>query len=261
MTAAPSTVAAWRERAWEAHPELLALGATGGTLRRATRRFGPVVGADLGVPHPWGVQITSGDAVPGAEDATAALEWCRDRGGTSGWRVSVPERLVGSGTWSDLVECDRTGVYATAAGSAAALPVEVPPRVDLVEDPLHAEIVAGYGGWMADRSLAELLVRPDDLAHPDRRFVVARLDGRPVGCAFAWWAAGTGYVSGIGVLADVRGRGIGRALTAAAARIAALGSRGEVPDVVWMHATTEGAALYERMGFERVDTEVLLGEA
>jgi hypothetical protein len=30
---------------------------------------------------------------------------------------------------------------------------------------------------------------------------------------------------------------------------------------VWMHATDDGAALYARMGFERIDTEIALGAA
>jgi hypothetical protein len=31
------------------------------------------------------------------------------------------------------------------------------------------------------------------------------------------------------------------------------------PDLVWMHATREGAALYGAMGFQHVDTHLQLG--
>ncbi len=136
-----------------------------------------------------------------------------------------------------------------------------PAGVDLVHAPARAEIVEAYGGWMSDPPLAELLVTAEDVRRPDRRFVVARVDGSAVGCAFVWWAGGTGYLSGIGVVPHLRGRGIGRLLTAEAARIAAEGPGGQAPDVVWMHATAAGAALYGRMGFRLIDTEVMLGPA
>ena len=114
---------------------------------------------------------------------------------------------------------------------------------------------------MADDELAALLVVPGDIAHPDRRFLVARLDGIVVGCAFMWFAAGTAYLSGIGVVEEHRGRGIGRALTAAAARLGAAPDNGRDVDLVWMFATDDGAALYERMGFARIDADVLFSDS
>jgi ribosomal protein S18 acetylase RimI-like enzyme len=258
MTTA-TTAAGWRARAWAAHPELLAIGAAGPAPRRSVLRVGPVVGADLGVPHPWGVQVTAGPVLPDDDDAGTALAWCRDRGHATGWRVSVPEGLVGTRPWRDLVACDSTVMYATDPATAARLRTRPPTGVELVLDPSHAEVVAGYGGWMSDLPLAGLLVTPADMARTDRRFVVARVDGRPVGCALVWWAGGTGYLSGIGVLPEHRGRGVGRALTTAAARLAATGSGRGRADVIWLHATPEGAVLYRRMGFQAVDTEVLLG--
>ena len=253
--------AEWRARAWAAGGELLLLGSAGPAAHRSVLRVGDVIGADLGVPHPWGVRITAGDGLPLADDARTGLAWCRERGARTGWRVCVPERLVGTGPWQGLVERDRSGVFATSATVAAALDPGPTGGVELVDEPTRTEIVAAYGGWMSDPSLAELLVTPDDVERPDRRFLVARLDGSAVGCAFVWWAAGTGYLSGIGVVPHLRGRGIGRLLTAAAARTAAAGPGGEPPDVVWMHATPAGAQLYDRMGFRLVDAEVLVGPA
>ncbi len=113
---------------------------------------------------------------------------------------------------------------------------------------------------MSDDHLARLLVTPADLTNPRRGFLVASLDDTPIGCAFVWWMAGTGYLSGIGVLPQHRGRGFGRALTTAATSLAATGPvDGPTPDVIWMGATQEGASLYARMGFEHLDTEVRLG--
>lgn len=251
---------AWRRRTWRAHPELLAAGAAGGGSR-AVLRCGSLVGADLGVPWPWGVQLTAGDRVPPATEAADGLAWCAARGRLTGWRVSVPADLVGAGPWSDLVARDATAVFALDGRAAARLSLHIPEGVTLDRAPTRDDVVDGYGGWMADPELAALLVTPADLQRPGRRFVVARLDGVIAGCAFVWWAAGTGYLSGLGVLPELRGRGIGRTLTAAAARVAATDCPTGTPDVVWMHATDDGAPLYARLGFHRIDTEVLLGPA
>jgi GNAT superfamily N-acetyltransferase len=253
------TAEVWRDRVWAAHPDLLALGASGPSPARATWRRGPLTGADLGVPHPWGVQVTAGLTVPDGADAAAALAWCQGRGGDRGWAVSVPRSLATATPWKHLVVRESMGVYATDAATAATLDEQVPDGVELVLDPSLDDVVDGYGGWMGDLPLAALLVTAGDLARPDRRFVVARLDGRAVGSALVWWARGTGYLSGVGVVEDLRGHGIGRALTGRAARVAAQGHDGIPPDVVWMHATAEGSALYARMGFTLVDTEVQLG--
>jgi ribosomal protein S18 acetylase RimI-like enzyme len=220
-----------------------------------------MMGADLGVPHAWGVQVTDGAAVPDVTEAAAALGWCHERGGEEGWLVSVPESLVGAAPWHGLMLAGRTGVFAADAAAAAIMDAPAPHGVEreLELDASRDDVVAGYGGWMNDLPLARLLVTDEDLARPDRRFLVARLDGHVVGSAFVWWAEGTGYLSGIGVVEGLRGRGIGRALTGRAAYIAALCYDGAAPDVVWMHATVNGAALYSRMGFTLVDTEVQLG--
>ncbi len=255
-----------RARVWAAHPSVFVAAAAAGSTRRALFRSGDVVGADLGVRHPWGVQLTAGNLLPHDRDAAAGLAWCRQRGGQDMWRVSVPERLVGKGPWRELTEYDSAGLFAAPAEAASQLTVEPPADVHLDVEPSYSDVISGYGGWMADLPLARQLVTSHDLTLSDRGFVVARIDDRPVGCALVWWAGGTGVLSGIGVVADQRGRGVGRALTAAAARMAACGSRagrhrwGDVrPDVVWMAATEQGAGLYAQMGFRRVDTEVQLG--
>jgi ribosomal protein S18 acetylase RimI-like enzyme len=253
------TVERWCERVWAAHPALLVLGATGSAPGRATWRSGAMTGADLGVPHAWGVQVTAGAVEPDVAEAAAALGWCHERGGEEGWLVSVPESLVGAASWGGLLLAGRTGVFATDAPTAATMDAPAPGGVELELGASRDDVVAGYGGWMNDLPLARLLVTEEDLARSDRRFLVARLNGRVVGSAFVWWAEDTGYLSGIGVVEGLRGRGIGRALTGRAAYIAALGHDGAAPDVVWMHATFDGAALYSRMGFTLVDTEVRLG--
>ena len=203
--------------------------------------------------------MTAGAVIPDPADAAAGLAWCRERGGAHGWLVSAPESHVGADPWRELVIVGRTGVFATDAPTASAMDGPPPDGVELELGASRDDVVAGYGGWMDDLPLARLLVTDEDLMRPDRRFLVARLQGRVVGCALVWWAEGTGYLSGIGVVEELRGRGIGRALTGRAAHVASLGHDGTTPDVVWMHATVDGAALYSRMGFTHVDTEAQLG--
>lgn len=219
-------------------------------------RFGPIVCTDMGVPHEWGIQASAGPHDPSPDEARAAAAWCSERSSGGPWRLCLPGSQPVPTAWvaSDPVEV--LPMYAVDARHATALDVAAPPGVLLDHDPSVTDVLTGYGAWMDDDELARLLTTPADLRRPDRGSVVARLDGEVVGCAFAWWAGGTGYLSGIGVRADCRGRGIGRALTASAAQMAGRGARderGEPPDVVWMHATAEGAALYGSMGFVHVD--------
>lgn len=249
MTALPPEQEVWRSRAWASYPAVLRLSARGDAVFRSPT----VSGADMGVPHPWGIRICAGGATPDPGDAEAAIAWCRHRDAGHGWFVSGPAARADE--WPGLVVGDGSGVFAADAAVAAAFPLVVPDGVALDHEPSLEDVRSAYGGWMDDRPLADLLVSAEDLAHPDRAFVVAHLDGRPVGCAFVWWAEGTAYLSGIGVLESLRGRGVGKALTTAAAHV---GATRPGTDVVWMFATPEGAALYDRMGFALVDREVLL---
>jgi ribosomal protein S18 acetylase RimI-like enzyme len=247
MTALTPEHEVWRSRAWASYPHILTMSGRGDAVFRSPT----VSGVDMGVPHPWGLHICAGESVPDPWDAAAAIAWCTRRDAGHGWRVSTPESR--SADWGDLERDERSGVFAALASVAGAFPLVVPDGVRLDHDPTLDDVRAAYGGWMDDDPLAALLVSDDVLAHPDRAFVVAHVDGRAVGCAFVWWSEGTAYLSGIGVVGSLRGRGIGKALTTAAAHV---GAARVGTDIVWMLATTEGAALYGRMGFVLVDTEV-----
>ena len=63
----------WRRRVWVAHPALLALGVSGSAPGRALWTSGSMTGADLGVPHAWGVQVTAGAAMPDPADAAGEV--------------------------------------------------------------------------------------------------------------------------------------------------------------------------------------------
>ena len=248
-----------RDRCWTADTELRWMHGTGAG-HRAVAQFGSIMAIDLGVPQPWGIQASPGWREVDPEQAQAALTWCAERGAERGWRVCLPEARVGKAPWEAFTARERIPMFAADPADIANLDLTPATSLKLDDDPSYESVVAAYGGWMSDEALARLLVVPEDLARPGRRFLVGSVRGRPIGCAFVWWAGGTGYLSGIGVLPELRGQGHGRSLTAAAARLAATGpSEGVRPDLVWMHATAEGAALYSRMGFHLVDTEVQVG--
>jgi GNAT superfamily N-acetyltransferase len=246
-----------RDRLWSLDRERL-IRIASGAPHRAFMEFGTVIAIDMGVPYRWGVQLSAGAEVPDWADATRAGLWASDQARDQ-WVVDVPVGLLDVGAWKGLTEYERMGLYATTSDVAAGLPT--PDIVDfaITTTPTYEQVIAGYGGWMDDFELAELLVAPDDLADPDRTFLVGFVNGEPIGCAFVWTIADTRYLSGIGVVEAKRGRGYGLALTTAAAHCATTLPSGDPASLVWMHATSEGAALYSRMGFELVDTEVQLG--
>jgi ribosomal protein S18 acetylase RimI-like enzyme len=189
-----------------------------------------------------------------------AVAWCQSRGGDRGFRISVPAVERARIAEFGLVAVETLGVYAMPASRARELEtIEVDGlEIDGARD--LTELVAAYGGWMTDMRLAEKLVRAADLVDPFRRFLLGRVDGRAVGCALVWFAARTAYLSGIGILPEARRRGYGRALTNAAVRAGVSGAALDArPDLIWMHATEDGAALYSAMGFEHVDDHIHFG--
>ena len=248
-----------RARAWAAHPGICSIGATGAP-HRAVGRFGTTTCIDLGVPHAWGVLATSAEGEPTLDEAAAAQAWLELRGRRHGWRVSVSAASFAASLspWQALTQVDSTEVFAMP-GSAVVEPALPPTSLSIDLRPSYGDVIEAYGGWMADVALARLLVVPTDMAGPERRFIVGSVGGRIAGCASVWWHDGTAYLSAIGVIEGRRGRGYGRALTDAALQLTVSGGPGGQPDVIWLHATNAGAALYARMGFTHVDTELLLG--
>jgi ribosomal protein S18 acetylase RimI-like enzyme len=239
--------------------------ACSGADHRALEPFGSVVATDLGVDTPWSVQVSlagpalmHGPTLPVPDELAAAREWAADRAAGRGYLVVLPAPVaaVFDRAAGDLRRHDELPVLALGAVEARRMTgtdgqereasterLEIGPPRDL------DELLAAYGGWMEDLALAAGLVVAADLTRPRRRFLVARAGppGRTevVGCAMVWFAGGTAYLSGLGVLPGSRGRGYGRALAVEAARV---GASAPV-DAVWMYATDAGERLYRRVGF------------
>jgi hypothetical protein len=96
MTALTPRQAEWRARAWASYPAVLRLSGRGDAVFRSPT----VSGADMGVPHPWGIRICAGDATPDPDDAAAAIAWCTRRDTGHGWYVSAPAARAGD--WPGL---------------------------------------------------------------------------------------------------------------------------------------------------------------
>lgn len=227
---------------------------------RACARIGGIDVADRGVDTPWSVQAHVPSPPPAPERLAEAVAWCRTRGGPRSFRVSASVTDTAPLERLGLVAHEAMGVFAIPASQASQLGGREIPALKVGPPIDRTEVVTAYGGWMSDVPLADALLRESDVDSPSRRFLVGRVDGRPIGCALVWFAGGTAYLSGIGVVPGARRRGYGRALTEAAAQVGAEGPAGGcAPDLIWMNATTDGAGLYSTMGFQRVDVYALLG--
>lgn len=101
----------------------------------------------------------------------------------------------------------------------------------------------GVAGWLA--AAPELYKQQDGVT---RMTLIAHVDGRPAG--FAWAVAGAKglLLCGSGVLAELRGRGAYRALLEARWQVAVAAGK----PVLAIHAGAMSRPVLERCGFERV---------
>jgi GNAT superfamily N-acetyltransferase len=129
------------------------------------------------------------------------------------------------------------------------VPPEAPPGVEIhrVVAPEEVAAVAELETRVFEtpRSVAERFIAPGLLELPGSRLYLARADGLPVG--FCWTSAHEVAVGvfGVGVLAEHRRKGIGRAVTSFAIH--------DAPgvDIAWLQPTDMGRPLYDSMGFTK----------
>ena len=94
-----------------------------------------------------------------------------------------------------------------------------------------------------ERGVAERLAGPTLLSVEGIRSYVATLDGEAIGMALTSLHDAAVGVFGVGIVPEVRRRGIGSALTSFAVRDAS------GADLAWLQPTTMGLPLYSAMGF------------
>jgi GNAT superfamily N-acetyltransferase len=134
----------------------------------------------------------------------------------------------------------------------------VVPRVEIRRVAPHGDearaLIAAAVAELAERYDGEQdpAVDLDDLVPPRGAFLVARLDGEPVGCGGVRVVSpGVGEIKRMYVATSVRRRGVGRALLA--------GLEGAARDLGWTALRLEtglrqpeAIALYQATGYERI---------
>lgn len=223
-----------------------------------------VVGAP-NLAEPWATSAYLLDGPPDSAELADLITWLRAH---SGGGISVVTRRchADAAAWAaaGLRLWEEQPVFAATAQAAAALAYPMPEGVLIRPPKSHGEFWEGYGCWLGDLDASQILPAPA-FVRRDLGTLVAVADGAAVGSAIIRWVDATGYLGGIGVRPDLRGRGIGGALTAEATRVASRGPAGDQRDaagrpidLVWMHASSEGAPMYARLGFHCVDDHVIL---
>ncbi len=106
------------------------------------------------------------------------------------------------------------------------------------------------------RDLAERMFSPAFLGDPDVTGFIGRLRGRPVGYALAIRSERANGVYNVGTLPGARRRGVGRALTWAAAAT----GRDAGLDTAVLQSSEMALAMYEAMGFRTVVRYAVFGE-
>jgi GNAT superfamily N-acetyltransferase len=130
--------------------------------------------------------------------------------------------------------------------AAADAPEGVEVRPVRAETELHGLRAVEVEAFGTDPGVAKGLIGRALVERPDAAPWIATDAGRAVGEAVALFLEGTVGVFGVGVTQDARGRGIGAALTVAAAR--------SFPEAVlaWLEPSERAEPLYRRLGFRPV---------
>ncbi|MFN8161755.1 MAG: GNAT family N-acetyltransferase [Solirubrobacterales bacterium] len=159
-----------------------------------------------------------------------ALGWDVERGATMRWR-GVPDREPEVGV-TEVGEDEIVGLRRELI--AATLPP---------------------GGYDAGETIDQLLEWDRMLARAGGdRWFVARHEGEPAACCRLLAAGGVGQVEDVGTLPRARERGLGRAITLAAARASAADGN----EITYLGARADDwpRLMYEKLGFELIAEEV-----
>lgn len=135
-------------------------------------------------------------------------------------------------------------------GGPASPDVEIRPVENERDLPHVREVETAVFG--TPRAVAERFVGSPMLRDARVRMFLAWAGDRAVGEATGYLLEGAVGIFGVGVLPEARGRGIGAALTRAAAA-----SFGDAADLAWLQPSDRARPMYERLGFRAVsDWEV-----
>lgn len=188
-------------------------------------------------------------------DAAAALAWAEEemvrRGHTLG--IDYP-----AGRWAGLDRAIRQAglerllsrpVMVVSLGSLPGVEAPAGVRIRPVESRREALTLARLDAeaFGTDLEIGERAFAPAIVGVEGARALLAWDDDRAVGCAVAQEGGGATGVFGVGVLPEARRRGIGAALTVAAAT--------SFPaDLAWLVPSDMARPMYERLGFRDLET-------
>lgn len=197
------------------------------------------------VPQPWATKacFTAQAETPTSGQLAEARDWL-DAQSPGSWR------MVARGAHASAVS-ELAGVPVALALQVRTTRTAPPPvrpgglRVDVATT--ADEVLRVYGTEL------EPLVR-GRLGLADDTWLAGSQDGQVVACARVRVAAGTAYVSAVTVLPQARGRGIGRAVSAAATRLGL-----QRAPLAWLECDAGVSPLYAGLGYRLVTSHVQLG--
>lgn len=141
----------------------------------------------------------------------------------------------------------RPGMTASVSALAdVSVPRGVMIRRVEVEADVRAFVQVGVDAFGDDPDVAGAFYAAGALGVPDAVAFVAWIGDRPVGMAAGYLNEAAVGIMGVGVVASARRRGIGAAVTVAAAKAF------DAADLVWLHPSEMAEPLYASLGFRRV---------
>jgi GNAT superfamily N-acetyltransferase len=144
----------------------------------------------------------------------------------------------------------------TAEWTAAPLPVSHPDALALIRRYYRELIIRYHGRPTDDAEVSEVIAQEpsDDLVPPTGVFVVARIDGAPVGClGLRVLDAGTAELTRMFVVPEARGHGVAGGLIAAVENLARTTFGARVIRLDTRADLVEARALYARHGYHEIE--------
>lgn len=207
-------------------------------------RVGGATCVRFDLPHPWATQacFTGQASPPTSDQLAAALQWLEQQSpGT--WVVVVREAHVEAVQQRAPL---RVGLSLQVWTTRTPPEAPGPAGLEIAVATSEVDVLAAYGAEL------EPLVR-GRIGRRDDTWLVAREHGLVVACARVRHVAGTAYVSAVTVLPSARGRGVGRAISAAATRTGL-----DRADLAWLTCDADVAPLYAGLGYAPLTAHVQL---
>lgn len=210
-----------------------------------TARVGGAACVRHDLAQPWATKacFTAQAEPPTSGQLAEVREWL-DAQAPGSWRVVVREAHADvARERADLAFELSLQVWATRTAPELGLPTGL--QVDVATE--ADDVLTAYGAELGP------LVR-GRVGLADDTWLLACEAGSVVACARVRVALGTAYVSAVTVLPAARGRGIGRAISAAATRLGL-----QQADLAWLECDPDVSPLYSGLGYRQVTAHVQLG--